>query len=127
MPKLIALIASIFVFLVSVPCNGFEAGGAERCNREQFDEQISQKSLRMLPEIINLQEKIPTDRRVAIGAGEMNTVRILDKACFLEVAVYVDHKTRFELWHIFLLDRDYVVRGMMNIEGNFISLEEWRR
>jgi hypothetical protein len=115
------------MLLVSVPCNGFEAGGANACNREQFDEQISQKSIRLLPEIINFQEKLPANKNVAIGAGEMNTVRVLDGACFLEVAVYVDHKTRFELWHIFLLDRDYVVRGVMNIEGNFISLEEWRR
>ena len=122
------LVSAILLSLMVVQASaGVSAWAAQsKCVPERFSEARATYSITHLPEFVEKAKELGSPQSLVVGVGSMATARFLDSCCYYEVAIYVNVEDHLELWNVFLIDTNDQVRKVLNSEGDYISLQEWR-
>jgi len=88
-------------------------------------------SIAQLPEFLQIKNdisKIDKINSINFDSGRDELYETSEGKCYWQVSVYLNREdeNRMSLWHTFLVDRNGKVESVNNLEGDYISLSQWR-
>ena len=97
-----------------------------KCVPGQFTEVRVAHAIALLPEVQERTKRLVPPQSLVVGVGSMATARLLNGRCYQEVAIYVNLGDHLEKWLVLLIDTSNKVSKVLNSDGDYVSLREWR-